>query len=245
MIQRMKAAFADLLIRRSLRGHFRGVYLLEQELPDPQQPAIVFLNHHSWWDGYLLHPLALHWRPGRGLVWMRELSAFPPFGALGAMPLPDDDPGARVATVRRTIRLLDEGPWMLFIFPEGDMHPGPGLAPFANGLYRLHRRLPHVPLFPAAIRIDQGIHQCAEAQVMSGPQFRCDESDEEAWLQAARETVTTLLADCAEKWRNDPLQFRCLLPGRLSVDERRCSGGTHRGPKPWEHTGAHQPPGRR
>ncbi len=226
------AWFADWLIMRSLRDHFRGVYLHEQRPLDPGRPAIVFANHHHWWDGHFLHLLAQEWRPGRSMVWMKELSWFPPFGALGAMPFPDDDALARARTIRRTVRALRTTPSVLFLFPEGDLHPGPDLDPFGRSLFWLHEKLPDVPMVPAAIRICEGIHQYPEGFILAGHPFGCEEESQEEWLDRARDAVGRLMVELDQGIRDSPDTFRCVLEGRLSIDERRCSGHRDRGPRP-------------
>jgi 1-acyl-sn-glycerol-3-phosphate acyltransferase len=233
----------DRFVLGALRRHFRGIYLLEAQPLDPLQPAIVFANHHYWWDAYLLHALAREWRPRQARVWMRELTPFPPFAALGALPFPAHSTAVRAATIRKTLRELRTTPTLLFIFPEGELHPAPGLLPFGRALHWLHRQVPHVPLYPAAIRIAQGIHQHPEAQVLLGEPFSCAAAEEQQWLGAAKERVERLLAVLEARWRDDPLAFRCILTGSLSVDEHRCSGNRERGPKPWHHTGKAQAPG--
>lgn len=229
-----KAWFAEWLIMRSLRSHFRGVYLLDRDAPDPAQSIIFFANHHYWWDGYLLHLLTRHWRPKSSMVWMRELTSFPPFDALGAMPFPDTSPAARASTIRRTLRALQSQPAALFLFPEGDMHPAPHLAPFKEGLHWLHKHLPQVQLKPLAIHIEQGIHQHPEAFIIAGPHFRCDASAADVWLGEAQRTVADLLAELTPDQRPGRSSFRCILAGRLSTDECRCSGNRDRGPRPVE-----------
>jgi 1-acyl-sn-glycerol-3-phosphate acyltransferase len=227
----------DWFVMRAQRLHFRGVYLLESEPLDPSQPAIVFANHHYWWDAYLLHALAREWRPDRARVWMRELTPFPPFTALGALPFPQDDAAVRAATIRQTLRELQTTPTLLFIFPEGELHPAPDLLPFGRALYWLQRQLPGVPMYPAAIRMAQGIHERPEAQVLLGERFICETGEQAGWLDAAMRSVEQLLQELERRWRSEPLSFRCIVEGRLSVDEHRCSGDRERGPKPGEHEG--------
>jgi 1-acyl-sn-glycerol-3-phosphate acyltransferase len=228
-------AAMDQFILRALRLHFRGVYLLEKEQPDPSRPAIVFANHNYWWDAYLLHALARQWRPGQARVWMRELTPFPPFAALGALPFPPDNAVVRAATIRRTVRELQTTPALLFIFPEGDLHPAPGLLPFGRALFWLAQHLPEVPSYPAAIRIEQGIHQRPEARILLGRPLTLEDRQATPWLEGARRCLQHLLAELERRWAAEPLSFRCIVVGRLSVDENKCSGDRDRGPKPWEH----------
>lgn len=216
------------MILRSLRKHFRAVYLSERDRPDPAQSTIVFANHHYWWDGYLVHLLRCHWRLEAGFVWMRDWRAFPPFGTLGAMPFPDDDVKARVRTIRRTLRLMRTAPSTLSIFPEGDLHPAPVLLPFNRALLWLHRQLPEVPLLPLAIEIVPGIQQYPEVFLRTGEFFSCAENDEQAWLNGAAEAVENLLGDLVLLREKSPDTFERILQGRPSISEPwRCS---RRGP---------------
>ena len=233
-------AAMDRFVLRALRLHFRGVYLLETEPPDPARPAIVFANHHYWWDAYLLHALAREWRPGQARVWMQELTFLPHFAALGALPFPQDDAVVRAATIRRTLRELQTTPTLLFLFPEGELHPAPDLLPFGRALYWLRKQLPEVPLYPAAIRMAQGIHQRPEAQVLLGRPLGARGEGQAEWLNAAGRDLEQLLEELERRWEKEPLGFRCIIEGALSVDEHRCSGGRDRGSRPRDHRGKGQ-----
>jgi hypothetical protein len=230
-MRRAKRWLADWLLMRSLRRFFRGAYLHDKEPPDPASPAIVFANHSYWWDGHFVYLLAQEWRPGKGMVWMKELAPFPPFAALGAMPFPDDDAVARATTIRRTVRALRSSPALLFMFPEGDIRPGPGLRPFARSLHWLHGMVPDAQLIPAAIRIVQDLHQYPEAYILSGETFVC-EAPGPRWLERARTAVGQLREELDERIGSGARGFRCIMGGRLSVDEHPLWGGHTRGARP-------------
>ena len=55
-----------------------------------------------------------------------------------------------------------------------------------------------------------------------------------SWLTEARATIADLLEQLTPRRRPDRSQFTCILAGRLSTDEYRCSGNRERGVKPVE-----------
>jgi 1-acyl-sn-glycerol-3-phosphate acyltransferase len=230
-MKRVKRWLADWLLMRSLQTFFRGVYLHELAPLEPGRPAIVFANHGYWWDGHFLYLLSQEWRPGNSMVWMKELAPFPPFEALGAMPFPEDEAAVRAATIRRTVRALRSSPAALFLFPEGDINTGRSLGPFSRSLHWLHKKVPEAGLIPVAIRILQGIHQYPEAYILSGEPFTCT-AEEEEWLRQARKAVCELREWLDRRVAAGPDEFRCIMPGRVSVDESPFYGGNTRGPKP-------------
>jgi hypothetical protein len=198
---------------------------MEKEPLDPARAAVVFANHHYWWDGYVCYLLAHHWRRERGMVWMREWRVFPPFHTVGAMPFPDDDMRVRIRTVRRTLRRLRDSPSVLFLFPERDLHPAPVLLPFQRVLFWLHRQLPDVTFVPAAVQIVAGIHEYPELYILRGLAFRSEEENEEKWLNEAQSEVARLLEALDAARQSEPERFQCILEGKRSINERwRCSG---------------------
>ena len=217
---------ADRLICRSMASHFRAVYARVTEPPAPDRPAIVFANHHYWWDGYLCHLLGRGWGQPMNL-WMEEWRWFPPFWALGALPYPPGDTMARARTLRHTLRLLQQPPRVLFLFPEGILHTGYHLLPFQRSLYWLAQHVPEVQLLPLAIVITPTLHQYPRAFLHMDAPFRSHSVPPEAWLAEAQQRVAELVdvlrqeAECldtAEKAQE--AGFVLLVRGKTSVNER-------------------------
>ncbi len=222
-MRRLLTPLVERMLLRSLKGYFRAVHYASRVPVDPERPTIVYANHHYWWDGYLLHLLARELRPGRAMVWMRELGVFRPFALLGAMPFPANDAIRRASTVRRSLRRLHEGPNLLFIFPEGESHPAPKVDPFLPGLYWLANRLPEVAFVPLAIHIEQATEQFPVAYLMTGEPLQPGMERRGPWLAAAREPIVDMLDELRDPDRRAKLEFRTLLEGRPSIQERRCS----------------------
>lgn len=222
----LQVRFVDGLVRRSLRGHFRAVYVRGAPPPEPK-PLVLFANHHYWWDGYLGYWLVRAWGR-RGLVWMEAYRRFPPFGAVGALPFPPDDTAARARTVRRTLERLQSPDTALLLFPEGALHGDTErLLPFQRSLCWLAHRVPHAALLPLAIHIEPSYHQYPRAYLRVGEPFACDAADEEAWLCAAAEALQGLLTSLRADARAavDEAEiiargYQVLLRGKLSVSER-------------------------
>jgi hypothetical protein len=196
-------------------------------LYDPSCPVILFANHHYWWDGYLGYWLIRAWGR-RMVVWMESYRRFPPFGAIGALPFPPDDPQVRARTVRRTVQILRTEPAALLLFPEGVLHGDTErLLPFQRSLHWLACRVPQAMLLPLAIHIEPSYHQYPRAYLSVGAPFQSASTDETAWLAEAAGAVETLLrqtrADARAALTDDEHAaqgFQVLLQGTRSIHER-------------------------
>jgi len=191
-------------------------------------PVILFANHHYWWDGYLGYWLIRAW--GRSMVvWMESYRRFPPFGAIGALPFPPDDPMARARTVKRSVQALRTEPaTALLQFPEGTLHGDTGrLLPFQRSLHWLACRVPQAMLLPLAIHIEPSYHQYPRAYLSVGAPFHSTATEPTEWLTEAAGALETLLrqtrADARAALTDDEHAaqgFQVLLRGALSIHER-------------------------
>jgi 1-acyl-sn-glycerol-3-phosphate acyltransferase len=194
---------------------------------DPNCPLILFANHHYWWDGYLGYWLIRAWGY-RPLAWMEAYRRFPPFGALGALPFPPDDPLVRARAIKRTVQILRTEPAALLLFPEGTLHGDTErLLPFQRSLHWLACRVPQATLLPLAIYIEPSYHQYPRAYLSVGAPFHSAATDETVWLTEAAGAVEQLLrqtrADARAALTDDDHAargFQVLLRGALSVHER-------------------------
>jgi 1-acyl-sn-glycerol-3-phosphate acyltransferase len=192
------------------------------------RPFILFANHHYWWDGYLGYWLIRAWGR-RMVVWMESYRRFPPFGAIGALPFPPDDPMARARTVKRSVQALRTEPaTALLLFPEGTLHGDTErLLPFQRSLHWLACRAPQATLLPLAIHIEPSYHQYPRAYLSVGAPFQSAATDETAWLAEAAGAVEQLLrklrADARAALTEEEHAargFQVLLRGALSIHER-------------------------
>lgn len=222
----LQRRFVDWLIARSLRGHFRAVYVRGAP-PTEGRPLIVYANHHYWWDGYLAYWLMRSWGR-RTIAWMEAYRRFPPFGAIGALPFPAGDATARACTVRRTVEALHSSETALLLFPEGKLHGDTErLLPFQRSLHWLARQAPSAQVLPLAIHIEPSYHQYSRAYLGLGAPFQGDLADSDAWLCAAAEALQAQLQVLRADARGAVSEaeivargYQTLLRGRLSVSER-------------------------
>jgi 1-acyl-sn-glycerol-3-phosphate acyltransferase len=209
-----------------VRSHFQAVYVKEDTTPDPTRGAIVFANHHYWWDGFLCYMLGRRW--GQPLnLWMEEWRWFPPFWALGALPYPPNNTMIRAKTVRQTVRLLRHPPRVLFLFPEGVIHAGEGLLPFGRSLYWLARQVPDVQLLPLSIVISNTLHQYPRAFLHLASPFNANGRAPEEWLADACDHIakqTQRLREeaecCYSPEKATQAGFNLIVKGKPSVNER-------------------------
>jgi 1-acyl-sn-glycerol-3-phosphate acyltransferase len=136
---------------RQLRGRFHAVRMLQgshaalHDLASHRGPALVAMNHSSWWDPMVA--VALHHRffPERGNLSpmdARELNRFRFLRRLGIFGIDPDDPvslAAMSAHVLRRLGQMERG--TLIITPQGrftdvrrPVVPRPGLASIAASL---------------------------------------------------------------------------------------------------------------
>ena len=204
----------DRMIRRSVRKAFHTVHWCPPKEP-PAAPTILVANHHGWHDGYLMY-LAATALGVRVVDWIAEFDAFPLFGKIGGMRFPADDPAARGATIRRTIRLMREERRSLLLFAEGTLHRPPGLMPFGKALETVARAVPEARIVPVAIRYELSMHERPEAWLRFGEEVA--RGDDLA--ARSRLAVAAGLDALAAELRFSPDQFETLSKGTLDVNER-------------------------
>lgn len=150
------------LMRYELRSSFRQIVWMSDVPPGetpslpPDQPVILYANHHHFYDGHLLWYLLEDVLDRPGTIWMNDWDSFPFFAAVGAQPFPPDDASRRSATVRRTARRFRERPTTIMVyFPEADLHaPAKGILPFEpDATKRLTRLYPEAWWWPVAVHV--------------------------------------------------------------------------------------------
>jgi len=162
-------------------------------------------------------------------VWMEAYRRFPPFGAIGALPFPPDDPIVRARAVKRTIHALRTEPaTALLLFPEGTLHGDTErLLPFQRSLHWLACHAPQATLLPLAIHIEPSYHQYPRAFLSVGAPFQSAATDETEWLAEAADALEALLrqthADARAALTDDEHAaqgYQVLLQGARSIHER-------------------------
>lgn len=204
----------DWMIRRSVRKAFHTVHWLPPT-SKPAAPVIFVANHHGWHDGYLMY-LAATKLGIRVVDWIAEFNTFPLFAKVGGMRFPADDANARAATIRRTIRLMQNEGRSLLLFGEGTLHRPPSLMPFGKALETVAKAVPAARVVPVAIRYELAMHERPEAWIRFGEEIALGDD-----LSArARLAVGHELDALAGELRFVPERYERLAEGTPDVNER-------------------------
>lgn len=216
--------------RWSLWRYFNCVWLQSHgPLPHPRNgPLIIYLNHSSWWDGYLMY--VIHRIVLRGqfdahlLMEEKQLRRYRFFRWSGAFSINRDDPEDSQRAQAYAAALLRGGrrPRLLFIFPQGRIVPN-DLRPLITypGIARIAAQVGNVVLCPVALRYELLGRQFAEAFIRIGPWHRLRNPDD---IEDTLADITRRLTEACDALRDDVLhmrfeRFRPLLRGRRGIDE--------------------------
>lgn len=216
--------------RWSLWRHFDRVWLQSHgPLPHPRNgPLIIYLNHSSWWDGYLMyviHRVVLRGRfDAHLLMEEKQLRRYRFFRWSGAFSINRDDPEDSRRSQAYAAALLRGGrrPRLLFIFPQGKIVPN-DRRPLVTypGIARIVAQAGAVNLCPVALRYELLGRQFPEAFIRIGP---CHRPANPADIEGTLADITSRLTAACDALRDDVLdlryeRFQPLLRGRRGIDE--------------------------
>ncbi len=198
------------MIRRSVRRRFHTVHWIPPTF-ELKPPCIFVPNHHGWFDGYLMFHVVTQLQVPT-LDWIQEFDTFPLFARIGGMPYPLGDLKRRAATVRRTIRMMQDDHWSLLLFAEAHLHPPPELLPFGKSLDVIAQKVPQAQVIPVGIRYEHAMHERPEAFLTFGTPM----APGDGLAERTRSEVQQLLersGQCRD-------QFSTLVKGTRDVNER-------------------------
>jgi hypothetical protein len=217
------------LVRSAIWSHFARVWLrIDGPTPTPADgPLIFYMNHPSWWDGYMaivLNRLVLRNRfQGFCMMDEQQLRRYRFFSWIGAFSVNRGDPRSAMRSVAYIGRLLAERrDRALAIFPQGEITPNDRrpLTMF-SGIAHIARRAGGAALWPVALRYEFRGEQRPEAFLRAGPVHRAG-SDIDARALAA-EAGARLTAACdalRDEVNGGRLDGYCvLLRGRPGPDK--------------------------
>lgn len=212
---RKGGAFARVLdwyVGRKVRSAFRGVWV-RGAVPASEGGLLVYLNHSSFWDGFVAHQLARAARwDGFAMMEEQNLATYRFHARLGAFSVRRGDPHGALASIRYAREVLRRPRAALFVFPEGELRPG-GAAPgpLKRGV-EVIARAAHVRSVPIAVRYAFLEHELPDVLLEVGePHPPGDLERFEVGLHTACERVQT--ARSTEG-------FTRIIRGRSSVQER-------------------------
>jgi 1-acyl-sn-glycerol-3-phosphate acyltransferase len=217
------------LVRSAIWSHFARVWLrLEGPIPTPADgPLICYLNHPSWWDGYMalvLNRMVLRNRfQGFCMMEERELMRYRFFTWMGAFSVDRQDARSAMRSVAYISRLLAARPdRALAIFPQGEIRPNDRrpLTIFA-GIAHVARRAGGATLWPVALRYEFRGEQRPEAFIRAGPaHFAPADIDARVLTAEAGARLTAACDALRDEVTGEQLGgYRVLLRGRPGPDK--------------------------
>lgn len=203
--QRQVQWLAERYIKWRVRRMFHEVTLTGDNaaLKEPgNYPLVLYANHQSWWDGFLLLLLYLHFRMDY-FVMMEEknLRKFSLFRRMGVFGVNLDSDAGRRASLLYAARLLRDAPTgarrTLTIFPHGRLvGETEEWPPFEAGLQALVRACPGHRAVPVCLHLRFGKYPWPEAFLRVGSVVENGDSVTTGLLEEALiKTRDDLLAD--------------------------------------------------
>ncbi|HZH02755.1 MAG TPA: lysophospholipid acyltransferase family protein, partial [Myxococcaceae bacterium] len=157
----------DAYVRFKVRSAFRGFWV-RGALP-ADVPVLAYANHTNFWDGFIVHQLALtSRREGFAMMEEKNLRKYPFLSRIGAFSVRPDDPTSALESLRYAQGLLTRPRATVYVFPEGEHRPfNAGPIRLKRGLELLARRA-KVACVPLAIRYAFFEHERPEVLINVG-----------------------------------------------------------------------------
>ena len=215
--------------RRYLARHFHAVRLHAASAGalGENRPAIIYLNHASWWDPLVCLFLGRECFPARPAFAPMEAAQLARYGIFRRLGMFGVEPGTRrgaVTFLRTGSAVLARPEAMLWLTPEArfaDTRARP--LRFAGGLAQLARRNPAALLVPLAIEYPFWGERLPEALVSFGPSESADTlsaqhpSDDALTAHLEARLAATMSTLAAASIARDAAEFQILLAGRGGV----------------------------
>jgi chlorobactene lauroyltransferase len=174
------------LVMASLRRAFSQVHLKMRPAPDVplpsprlDRPAVFYVNHSSWWDGYMAYLVVDQYLKLDGYLMMdvRQLRKYFFFTWVGTFSVDRFNPRGAVESINYAVETLEAAPGRsLFIFPQGEIQ-GSHRRPldFYNGAAQVARKLQRCYLYPVALRYEFMTNQFPDVFISIGPGHLVDD----------------------------------------------------------------------
>jgi 1-acyl-sn-glycerol-3-phosphate acyltransferase len=202
----------DWYIGHKLKSAFRGLWV-RGAVPNPTVPLLVYANHSSFWDGFVLHQLAQvgGWN-AFAMMDEENLARYPFHRRMGAFSVRQHDSASALETMKYARSLLLQPRGVVCIFPQGEIRPaGTHLGALSRGLEVLARRSKAWSV-PVGLRYCFFEHECPDVMVEFGtPHEPVPLSTFEASLA---QTVSKVMDARSTEG------FRCVVSGRRSIQEK-------------------------
>ncbi|MBK9711973.1 MAG: lysophospholipid acyltransferase family protein [Kouleothrix sp.] len=216
------------LVRSAIWSQFDRVWIsTDGPIPQPHEgPLIIYMNHPSWWDGYMafvLNHVLLGGRfEGYAMMDEQQIRMYRFFSWSGAFSVHRQDPRSAMRSVAYVGRLLAERrDRSLYIFPQGEITPNDRrpLEVF-SGVAHVVRRAGGATLWPVALRYEFRGEQRPEAFIRVGPAHHAPaDSDSRALTAEVGARLTAACDALRDEVNAGRLEdYRVLLRGRAGVN---------------------------
>ncbi len=215
------------LVYGPARRHFARIRL-RQAAPNPERngpPVILFANHSSWWDGYMVMLLNEQAWGLDAYVMIEEaqLARYPFFRLVGGFSVNRQNGRSAAASLAYGAGLLNHKPGrMLLIFPQGEILANDRRPlTFYSGIGHLARRVRDGRFYPLALRYEFIGEQRPEAFLSVGAPLRFP--DNSATSKDITATLAQALTNELDALRDDVIAYRLqsfttLVSGAQSVN---------------------------
>ena len=220
------------LIDRSFRKYFDRIYFRTRGEytggVHDRLPVILFANHSSWWDGYVVALVErLLGVDGYLMVEEKQLRRYFFFTWAGCFSVDRQNSRSALQSLKYAATLLKERPGrMVCLFPQGEIFPNDQRPlVFYTGVAYLARLMNPVLFYPLAIRIEYLAEQrpALFASVGESILVSADETKEPLFLQTCTKRLEKALTAELDLLRTDVLagdysSFRTVMQGRASTN---------------------------
>jgi len=194
-----------------LRRAFRGVWL-DGGLPRGAEPLILYANHTSFWDGFVVHALvSAAGRRGYAVMEEQNLARYRFLARIGALSIRRGDRASSLETLRHCARVLERPGSALLLFPQGRLERASAPLKLERGLAVLGR-MSGARAVPVALRYAFFEHEYPDVVVAAG------EPHAVATIEECEQRLAAQLARAAAV--DAPSRLTRLVAGRRSVAER-------------------------
>lgn len=212
------------LVRPAIRRAFHRVAIADRAVPPADLPVLAYLNHPSWWDGYLAFLLSRElWR--RDTYLMMEAPQLARYGFFrygGVFGVDRHDRREGMRSVRYAADLLRASARrVVWIFPQGTITPNDRrpLTTF-SGVAHIAVRAAPIRCVPVALRFEFLGQQRPEALIRIGEAHRVDADTD---VKALHREMDRRLTATVDRLRDDTIEgatdgYTTLLRGRDSVN---------------------------
>ncbi len=172
MIRAAKGGPLEWLLDRyvgwKFRSAFRGLWV-RGALPGGESARLIYMNHSSWWDGFVLHQLgkAAHW-DAYCLMEEKNLRRYRFLARIGAFSIRPGDAASSLESLRYARELARKPRAAVGLFPEGELRPFGVLPLRLQRGVELLARAAKVECVPVALRYAFFEHELPDVLVEVG-----------------------------------------------------------------------------